>query len=116
MDTMIYISPPDYSFVLTNALFETDKEHAWFDEISALAAKRQSRFLPVLLTISPEEHVRRINTPERQARFKETDQTAPARYAAADNLIKLSHPDLITLDVTCLSPSDAAARILGHLA
>lgn len=115
MDTMTHVSPQDFSFILTNYLSQNNaNDIAWFATVEAMASARGARFVPVLLTIDEAEHKARITRPERTARMKETNPDAAARYAREDRLISLSHPHLLTLDVTALSPQSAAAQILAH--
>lgn len=115
IDTMIHISPPDYSFVLTNALSDSDKDVSWFYEVEDMARQRNAIFIPVVLKISLDEHKRRIVSPDRITRMKEIDPNNPARYAAADNLIKPVHPHLLTLDVSSISAEQSAQSILNHI-
>lgn len=117
IDTMTHVSPPDFSFILTNYLSQNNaNDIAWFDTVEAMAASRGARFVPVVLTIDEAEHKNRITGPGRTARMKETNPEAPARYAATDRLIAPDHPHLLTLDVTALTAQDAARHILAHAA
>lgn len=111
------LSPPEFSFVLTNALYEDDPEdHLWFEEIRHLAAARGALFVPVRLTISDiEEHRRRVTSPARDMRMKETDPAAPEKYARRTVLIP-NHPHLLSLDVSTLSVDVTAEKILAHAA
>lgn len=115
IDTMIHISPPDYSFVLTNALSNSDKDVAWFHEVAGMADSRKALFVPVVLMIEPTEHLKRITSPDRASRMKERNSNGPARYAAANNMIRPEHPNLLTLDVSNLSPESATHHILDHI-
>lgn len=115
IDTMIHISPPDYSFIMTNALSDSAADVAWFHEVAAMADTRQALFIPVVLTIGIEEHQKRIITPERKARMKEINPDAPARYAAANNMIKPDHPHLLTLDISHTPPQATAQKILDYI-
>ena len=117
LDCIRTLSPPHFSFVLTNALYEDDaQDHAWFAEIAALAAARGALFVPVRLVLADAaEHRRRITDPQREMRMKETDPEAPARYAARE-VLKPNHPHLLTLDVTALTAAQTAEKILAHAA
>lgn len=113
LDTMVRISPNDFSFILTNALFNTVSDVAWFAEILAMAERRQSLFVPVLLKIGLEEHQNRIISPDRNERFKEINPLSPIRYKQNNNLIDINHPHLLEVDVTNMSASTAAYFILN---
>jgi hypothetical protein len=115
LDTMIHISPPEYSFVLTNSLLEGKAEdQIWFDKIERVAQARQALYVPVRLLCSVEAHEKRIGTPERAARFKEINPASPSRYAKDEEVLKISHPNTLTLDVSDLSSGEAAEKILNH--
>lgn len=111
------LSPPEFSFVLTNALYNDQPEdHAWFAEIEALAACRKALFVPVRLTLSDkEEHRRRITDPKRDLRMKEIDPSGADRYAAREVLIP-NHPHLLSLDVTRQTAAEVSEKILSHTA
>ena len=115
LDTLVNVTPPDFSFVLTNALFDSEGDRAWFKEIEAMAKTRNAKFVPVLLRVSVEEHQKRIVQPERKKRIKETDPKSPARYALLNNLYVPDHPNLLTLDVSDMPPSESAQIILNYL-
>lgn len=115
LDTLIHVSPPDFSFVLTNALFDSEGDKAWFREIENMAAARNAKFIPVLLRISVEEHQKRIGNPDRKIRMKETDPNSPRRYALLDNLYIPDHPNLLTLDVSDIPAEESALIILNYL-
>lgn len=114
-DTMVHICPPEFSFILTNALFdhdEGDRRHA--QNMKAVAVARKGAYIPVRLVISDvEEHTRRITAPQRNERMKEINAEAPKRYAGLD-VLKTGLPEEFTLDVTSLSPADAARDILAR--
>lgn len=114
-DTMVHISPREFSFVLTNGLFEGDDEdRKHMLNMKRVADERGGIYIPVRLVITDvEEHIRRITAANRNVRMKETDAAAPAKYASRDVLIT-GLPTELTLDVTRLSPVDAARKILTH--
>ena len=114
-DTMIHISPREFSFVLTNGLFEGDDEdRKHMLNMKRVAEERDGIYIPVRLVISDvAEHVKRITAPNRNARMKETDPDAPLKYASRA-VLQTGLATELTLDVTQLSPNDAARRILTH--
>ena len=116
-DTLTHISPPDYNFVLTNALFEGHADDlVWFDRVVKMAQDRQALFVPVRLICAIEEHGKRIVAPERSAKFKVIDPSLPLRFAQNDEVLRPSHPNTLTLDITQFSPEEAADKILAHVA
>lgn len=84
LDTMIHVSPPEFSFILTNYLSQNDPDaHAWFAKVADMATERGAWFVPVLLRIEPEEHARRIVNEDRRERMKQTDPSAGAIWVSA---------------------------------
>jgi hypothetical protein len=69
-------------------------------------------FIPVQIQISKEEHLKRLTRPERRERWKSIDPSD-----AEDNgpLISIFHPNLLEMDVSNLSPEDAALAIMKHI-
>lgn len=115
IDTMLHISPASDSFVLTNVLYEGDENDiAWFERIHAFAAERNSCFIPVRLSISEEALLARCDTPERRARFKDTCLDRARRNLREKQLLKVDHDNVLNLDVSDLSPKEAAGLILTH--
>ncbi len=116
-DTMVHISPPHFSFILTNALFENDEDdRKHMLNMKRVADERKGIYIPVRLLIADaDEHVRRITAPDRNTRMKETDPAAPARYAGKE-VLKTGMATELTIDVTKLAPPDAARKVLAHTA
>lgn len=114
-DTMVHISPREFSFVLTNGLFEGDDEdRKHMLNMKRVADERGGIYIPVRLVISDiDEHIRRITAAGRSARMKETDPAAPHKYASRE-VLKTGLPTELTLDVARLAPADAARKILAH--
>ncbi len=115
-DTITYISPTDYNFVITNNLINEVEEHKeCTTKWQACAKQRNGIYIPVRLTINIEENKKRITQPERTSRQKETNPETPANNAKKYTIIKTGHPYELTLDVTTLSAKDAAKTILDHI-
>ena len=116
-DTMVHISPPHFSFILTNALFENDEEdRAHMLNMKRVADERKGIYIPVRLLLSDmNEHVARITSPGRNERMKETDGGAVLRYSGKE-VLKTGFDTEMALDVTRLSPPDAARKVLAHAA
>jgi predicted kinase len=110
------LSPPDTSFVFTNVLNAKDAgDRALFRRIERLAKQRGAGFFPVWLTCEAAELRRRKNTPERKARFKDTDLTNIPRWVHEFEVYKVEHPNALTLDTTYSEPRRTARRILEHV-
>jgi len=110
------LSPAHFNFLFTNALFDTDPDdHDWFREICDFVDARGSVYIPVRLEIADkEEHRKRVTATGRDERFKATDPQGPERFRARGPILCINHPNVLTLDVTDLSPENAAIAILAH--
>ena len=100
------------SYVLTNCLADTREDRELYGQVQQMAEARGSLFIPVQIQISKEEHLKRLTRPERRQRWKSIDP-----LDAEDNgpLISISHPNLFSLNVSNLSPEDAAEAIMNHI-
>ena len=111
------LSPPEWSFVFTNVALEDDpSDHAVVEQLARLAGNRHSRYVPVRLTCEIDELLRRVPQPDRRARLKWIDADTVRAFVESRALLTVHHPALLELDVTSISPDEAAARILTHLA
>jgi hypothetical protein len=102
---------PDHSQVFTNFV-PAGREPVILDPHRQLAADLGKRFVPVVLTCDREEVLRRVPGPDRTARFK-LDIPAVAERMMDDGMTIPDWPELVELDITGLSPDDAAAAILA---
>jgi hypothetical protein len=108
--------PPDASFVFTNVLdARAAGDKAWFRRIERLARQRKARFFPVWLTCDAEAIRRRKDTPERRARLKDIDLSNIYWWLEEFELLRVPHPNALTLDTSHSEPQQTAQRILAHL-
>jgi hypothetical protein len=90
------LAPPEYSYVLTNALTDDPVDRQWFERAVELARRRRAKFLPVQLHCEEAEHARRIDTPERAAKLKHTDIASGLARRQTVRLLPVDHPNRIT--------------------
>lgn len=93
LDTIVHISAPDTSFVLTNAL--TDQggvDRGWYERVQKGAEERNAVFIPVRLSCSIEEMERRIVMPDRKARMKDINPGSPRQNAETRTILTIDHP------------------------
>lgn len=108
--------PPDASFVFTNVLdARAPDDKTCFRRIERLAKQRKAAFFPVWLTCSAEMIRQRKNTPERKARLKDIDLTNISRYLREFEVLKVPHPNALTLETSDSEPGQTARRILEHI-
>jgi adenylate kinase family enzyme len=97
------------NYVMTNVLNDDNSDRALFKSVENMARHRNSIFVPVVLSISQDEHVKRITNADRSERYKSTDI---ADTLTTVSLLPIVHTNLLTLDVTQLSAKEAAQKIL----
>jgi hypothetical protein len=103
---------PENSYVLTNCLAETNKDRELYEQVKSMAAARGSLFIPVQIRLNKEEHLKRLTRQERRERWKSID---PRDAEDNEPLISISHPHLLEIDVSNLSPEDVARTIMRHI-
>jgi DUF438 domain-containing protein len=97
------------NYVLTNNLYEDDEDLDLYNQVKDMAEARGSKFIPVRLVISEEEHLKRITQPERRNRWKSID---PEEVYDQRPLLKIEHQNYLELDVSTLKAEEAAEFIL----
>ncbi|WP_297104016.1 hypothetical protein [uncultured Devosia sp.] len=109
------MTPRNASFVLTNCLIESDpRDHAAYEQVKAVAARRGNVFVPVLLAASDAAHAARVNSPDRSERLKLTDVEGAARKRRTEDLLRIEHPNRLDLDTSDMPPEEAARSIIAH--
>lgn len=108
--------PPDASFVFTNTLDAQEPlDKAWFRRVERLARQRGAGFFPVWLTCEAAVIRERKNRPDRRARLKDIDLTNIRRWSEEVEVLKVEHPNALTLDTSHSEPEETARRILEHV-
>ena len=116
LDTIATLSAPESNFIMTHAGYDDDPED-WtiYNAIARAAERRSALFIPIRLLCSEEELVRRVVSSERALKFKNMDPDAASRNAKGGNVLAVNHANGMTLDVTAISPQEAARLILRHI-
>jgi hypothetical protein len=108
--------PPEASFVFTNTLDAREPlDKVWFRRIERLARRRGAGFFPVWLTCGAAVIRRRKNTPDRRARLKDIDLTNIRRWSEEVEVLRVPHPNALTLDTSHREPRETARLILRHV-
>jgi predicted kinase len=108
--------PPEASFVFTNTLDAREPlDRVWFRRIERLARRRGAGFFPVWLTCEAEVIRRRKDTPDRRARLKDIDLTNIRRWSEEVEVLRVPHPNALTVDTSRRSPRQTARLILEHV-
>jgi chloramphenicol 3-O-phosphotransferase len=114
---IVELSPPDWSFVVTNVVRAGDHpiEVRTVTRVHQLAAERGSRHLAVRVHCDREVLLERVTAADRFSRHKWTDPTGVARYLDDNDIVDLSDYDTIDVDTTHRTPEQSAAAILAEL-
>ncbi len=108
------LSPPDWSFVVTNVLIAGQPlDEAAARRVVELAERRGSAYVPVALTCDVDVLVERVPNPDRAGLRKWIDPAGVRELVETRELIV---PDgSLLLDTTTLPPAEAAQQIVDHL-
>lgn len=106
---------PEASFVFTDALSDDAHDTASFAEIAALTTTRGAQLVAVMLDCGPEENARRVALPGRAERHKLTDPERLRDLQAKHKLLEASG-DVLHLDVTTMTPEEAAQELTRRIA
>jgi predicted kinase len=109
--------PAEDSFVFTNVLDANepgDKE--WYQRVERVAKQRRADFFPVWLTCDEKTIRKRKGTPDRKARLKDTDLSNISRWTDEFEVLKIDHPNGLTLDTSSDAAAETARKILNHVA
>jgi hypothetical protein len=113
---IVDLSPPDWSFVVTNVVRDGDEREArTVARVKQLADERSSHHLAVRVVCDRDAIVTRVTSPDRFSRHKWTDPDAVGRYVDENEMIDLSTYDTLEIDTTDRSPEQSAEAILDHL-
>lgn len=106
---------PDQGLVMTSVMYQNDPDRVeFFNFMRRWAAEQNRLFVPVCLTCTPNELLRRVTSPGRTAEFKLTD--SQQMVDVMENFQLLKADDALVLDVTNMTQQQAAAVLLEHLA
>ncbi|HFL2713442.1 TPA: GNAT family N-acetyltransferase [Legionella pneumophila] len=100
-----------HNYVLTNVLGDIPRDHKLFIEVQSLAEKRLSLFVPIKMNCDIDENIKRIQDASRKTRYKSMD----IQDVYKQKIIQLTHPNLLEIDVTALTPQDVVSFILKHI-
>jgi hypothetical protein len=115
LGTIEDLAPETHSYVFTNVLKDDADGEQEYDTLRALALRRGSLFLAVMLECDVEEQVRRIDAPDRIARLKGSDPEGYRRHRQHTALFEPPADEVIRLDTTDASPEHNAMKIYDTL-
>lgn len=97
--------------MFTNFL-PADRPSTALDRHRELAQQLGRRLVAVVLHCDPEEVLKRVPNADRAARMKLVDPNV-ARSIMSSGMTLPTWPELIDLDITGLSPAEAATRVIA---
>jgi ribose 1,5-bisphosphokinase PhnN len=116
LETVRDLGKPGRTFIFTNELLEGVPRHnEVFEDLRRTSAERGARLCTIRLQIDPEEAARRATCPGRAEAFKEIDPNEARRKAREAIVLRPQGLVTLNLDVTHLTPDQAAERILAHV-
>ncbi|MET1003905.1 MAG: hypothetical protein ABWX96_00060 [Propionibacteriaceae bacterium] len=115
LGTIVDLAPPSNSYVFTNVIEEGPTAAVEYDRLRAVARRRGSLFLSVMLTCEIEAQVSRIDNPDRVALRKGSDPEGYRGHRLSTRLYQPPPAEVIHLDTTDTPPADNAERIYQTL-
>jgi deoxyadenosine/deoxycytidine kinase len=116
LDGLTTIAKPHISFVITNCLGHEDQEdYAIYEGVRDAVTKSGRAYIPVLLSCSEEENLKRIMDEGREANMKMRDTKGLEKLRGEFTLAGKDHPNALHLDITTLQPHEAAKSIRDHV-
>lgn len=108
--------PPSWNLVFTHAAVgQSERDDEISIEVHAVAEARNARLVVVQMVCSPQELARRVATPARRALMKEIDSVAAIANAAKPSFMPPYATEIFRVDVSALTPENAAREILQQL-
>jgi hypothetical protein len=86
-----------------------------YRQVTALAKARKAAFFPIRLLCNAASLKARKNTTGRHARFKEIDLSNIEWLLKHRQILKIGHPNLLTLDVSDITAERSTEIILEHV-
>jgi broad-specificity NMP kinase len=111
LETIATWSPRDWNFVFTHAASDDPSDAGTCREILSTAERRGADVIVARLHCEPEELARRVLSPERRLRMKESDPEA-ARANAVAPVFDPGHANVIDIDTTTKAPGEVADTVI----
>jgi deoxyadenosine/deoxycytidine kinase len=115
-ETMKELSPPDFSFVITQEMIEGDEYPTQFyKRVGKLANDRNAVFVPVRLECDESELTKRVGQAERRELFKTIDTNRASHLARHCSVFHSNHPNELTINNTHKTAVEVASMITYHI-
>lgn len=112
----IEAATPQQGLIFTSVLYQDDPDRVeYFEFIEQWALRQQRTLIPVRLNCATDELQRRVQSNERKEALKLTDPDIVAKLVSQHSLLTPQTSDFLDIDITNLSPEDAADIIIAAL-
>lgn len=101
--------------MLTNVLFKENDDEITFKKIEEVSIRRNSLFIPIILTCDKEEICRRLISLDRANNYKLTDIERMCSLLKNKSILPIKHKNLLELDTTHLPAEESASIIVKHI-
>ncbi|KAH6723604.1 hypothetical protein BKA61DRAFT_686227 [Leptodontidium sp. MPI-SDFR-AT-0119] len=110
----------NYIYIFTDCQTDNELGRSVVEEYKTAAQSRQCDFFPIVLTCDPKTNAQRIRSTERLDLVKSgkgmlVDASVLEKMRDDGSIFKADCPEILELDVTTLSPQEAASKILEHM-
>lgn len=111
------LAPREDNYIFTNVLMESDEnDHKAAARTRAAIETRDGLYVPIILTCAKDEHFTRYSQPTRRERLKLTDKNYYERmHEEGEQPLRQKLATELEIDVTSLTPAQAAAAIKTHV-
>lgn len=116
LDVILDCARMEQSFIITDELYQGNFEHKnTYHKVKYIAEKRGSVFIPVRLLCETDVIVKRFTSKDRSNEFKNTVPETAIENINKNAILTFSHPNLIQIDTTDLTPRDSAKLIVAKM-
>ncbi len=115
-ETMKELSPPDFSFVITQEMIEGD-EHPkqFYQRVRQLARDRRALLIPVRLECEEIELIIRVGEIKRRDHYKTIDTERALHLVRHCSVFHTHHPNELTINNTTKTAAEVAGMIIRHI-
>jgi len=116
LNTITTLAPRDDNYIFTNALYgEDEKDLRVIEQVRSTIEARDGHYIPVVITCDSAEHRARYTNTQRHEKLKPTDgKILDDILAEGEQPLRQKHANASEIDVTHLTPAQAAAAIKAH--
>lgn len=115
-ETMHELSPPNFSFVITQEMIQgVEFPKSFYQRVCQLAEDRKAILLPVRLECDEAELTNRVQNPERRDSYKTIDAERALRLSRHHEVFHSNHPNEIIINNTNTAPAETAKLIINKI-